>query len=546
MELDIDKELAEVKEYEVKLAKLNELRRKVGTEGISREIGLGLEDLCGGPIQGIDIRKLTTNPSRASQVAVEAIDLKRIGLMIFGSMALLSLLIKIFNWLFANSKGSPGGGGGGGKSNDTRKLEEALEKKIEEAEAYMAKLKADPDAEVLRRRLTDGSYTNAPQAVEVIIKTAISTGKYNVDQIDRMLMRVLLWCKMFKFVGVEECKDHPGFIAMMHLASNYGSSIDMSLIGFMDDIPCLTQDVMVNYTGRLGPQKRLAQLKQHYTATRMARYINPKSMDDANMLAEMIKETVDGIENMLDIYEDKMEGRLTGDAGEEKYQAAILRMRKELFSKESKYYRVGRAHSNVNGLVDLHNFNADWRQTEIDARQLEMAGVPVEDIHVEPMPYTPISPTIHASIWREIFAILDHSKVTLTVPLPINAHKEKFPFMLDNFQLLYKVAFDSMDRVNNAISAANSREMASFHKDIGKISKELERDASKLRDRVKMMRGRAGEIIYHMPPGTKEGDLLIPMEKFLAGAADTGKFLVQFCKDVERARAAADTWKFKI
>lgn len=544
MELDIDNELREVEEYERKLAALNELRQKVGTEGISREIGLGLEDLCGGPIPGIDIRKLTANPSRASQVAVEAIDIKRFGLMVFGSVALLTLLIKMFNWLFTSSKGHPGGGGGGGGGSA---LERELDKKLAEAQERIDEIREDPDLAVQENMLSSGQFKRAPETVEVIMKLAVKSKKFTSAQLPIVYARAYEWCEYFNMTNaVRECDNrNPAYLALLHLILNYDSRIDMRLIAFMDDVPALDKETARQYRARKPGPMQTYKADLHYSETKLSRYISTPRMDDANALGEMIKDTVINIDKMLDLYDDMMDGKLNTDEKREMYDRSLKRMKEELFGENSKY-RHAANRSTKDSLVVIQPTYTPMHNVQLSVDKLELMGVPIHSVRVEQLPYQAAMPSVWADVWKEYFETLQHASLTLTPPRRVNSENENFPNQLRQFATVYKFMFDNMDRITTAISNSESREVDNFYRSINKLAKGLESDAERIRKRVKNLQRKGDDIIYEIDPKVEDGNMLIPMEKFLNSAVHTGKSLVTFCKHVEIARDAAKTWLFKI
>lgn len=543
MDLDIDNELREVEKFQQQLAQLEAMRQKIGTEGISREIGLGLEDLCGGPIPGLDIRKLTTNPSRASQVAVEAIDLKKIGLMVFGSLAMLTLLIKMFNWLFASTKGNPGGGGGGSPAA----MERELEKKVEEVQDRIRELEENPDDVILERWLAEDKFRNSPQTVQALMRLAMRSKAYTPDQISVMYTRAYEWCMVWNMVNVEDevGKMNPAYLAMLHLVTNPGSKLDMRLIAFMDDVPALDKDIARSYRARNPSQAhQLHMADRPFNETKLSRYISSPRMDDANNLADMIYGTVNGIERLLDLYEDMMTGKLNTEEKRAMYTKGVERMKQELFGESSKYNHVSKTRTR-DSLIVLEQPHGTDEQTMKDiVMRYEAMGFPVTSAHQEPLPYMAAVPSIWFDTWRMYIEALDHATLTMTPPKPINSRNENFQNQMKAFMTVYRFMMKNMDQINTAIADSRSREVDGFYKSINKISKNLERDAEKIKNRVKGMQKMGDDIRYHLNSATPDGNMLKPMEAFLNSAIYAAKSLVTFCKHVEIARKAAETWVF--
>lgn len=545
MNLDIDNELRVVEEFQRKLAELDALRARIGTEGISREIGLGLEDLCGGPIPGIDVRKLTANPSRASQVAVEAIDIKRVGMMFFGSIALLTLMIKMFSWLFSSSKGNPGGGGGGGGGA----MSKELDKMVEEVEKEIERYREDPDDILRERWLQQDKYRNAPETVAVIMRLVLKNKSIGMEQASIIYARAYEWCKFFGMTNaVTECDNrNPAYLALLHLTLNQGTSLDMRICAFMDNVPAVSEQIAKSYEARHDiPGLRFARQGRHHRETTMTRYIDSRRMDEANNIAMMVDGTIEGIQSLLDLYEDMMNGRLRTDDQMGKYTKAVARMKEELFGERSKYRHVHKGNnSNPDSLLIMRP--AELGEKDVLDAQLryDLAGKPYDSITHDPSPYMMMTPSIWADSWKMYMEVLEDANISMTVPVRYTSEVELFPVKIQRFQTLYEFLFSNMNRIEDAVLDSKSREVDGFYKSINRISKKMEKESENLRERVKRMQ-KAGDEINYTLPHTPDGNMLRAMEKFLNTSVHASKMLIAYCKHVEIARKAADGWVFKI
>lgn len=111
---------------------LTEYRNRIVREGMCKSVGLGLEAISPGILNGTNLAKLSEAPSLTyANFGIEAIDWKRVGLIGVAFTALGAILIKFITWLYELVTGDRLSGGKT-KSVISREYEQKAKKQIEE------------------------------------------------------------------------------------------------------------------------------------------------------------------------------------------------------------------------------------------------------------------------------------------------------------------------------------------------------------------------------------------------------------------------------
>lgn len=85
---------------------LIEYQTRIGVEGMSQDIAVGLETLVPGILNGVSMHAFTTLPSRTKQtVALEAINWQKVAAIASAVFSIITIILKLLDWLLGILKG---------------------------------------------------------------------------------------------------------------------------------------------------------------------------------------------------------------------------------------------------------------------------------------------------------------------------------------------------------------------------------------------------------------------------------------------------------
>lgn len=154
-------------------ASLEEARNRIFSDGMSRNLAIGLESMTPGILEGHHINSFTAiGSSTKRKVALEAIDFKKGSIIAVGIGVVIGLLVKLFNWIYDRWLES-------GRQKDAearmdryhKELEKTRKKFEEERDELVDRLFKNPDSNRIKNRYGfDGPlgfiYANLAKRVE--------------------------------------------------------------------------------------------------------------------------------------------------------------------------------------------------------------------------------------------------------------------------------------------------------------------------------------------------------------------------------------------
>lgn len=509
--LNIDEELKAVDEIETKLTRLNACKVRVGNEGMSRELGYELQDLCGGPITGIDPRKLTANPSfTGSAVANEAIDIKRAALMMMGSMAVLALLIKLLQWIFGSSGGGGRGGGGGSGSSHLNKIEDEVKELVREAEKRREKLIEDPDAEAKH------IYFGRSLAEKFIEDILIQRKGLSLEQRQVLMSRVSAWFQLYKIMGVEQEQNNPAFVLMVHLAKNPDKCIDFRMAAFAKEFIVSSKESM----------SKIETITSEYNANKkykgfvlLKQYISQDLLDEAFEVMELIRNSVDNMTEITDIYDVMVKYPNDRNAPEEleAYKAAFI---KELFGDRSPYKRRGQD-------KDVHIITVD---TSRNASAFHETTTHIPD--------GPAVKSTYVDVWDIQMADMADATLRLDTPPDARSGVDTYAIKLVKYGHMYNWFFANSDVLLGILENSNIRQLSSFKDKLNALAKKTEKEAKELQERIIKYQKAGAHLDY-----LTNRNMLDTIGLFLNGTLTATKALAKYCKHIEQAQKAVAMFK---
>ena len=505
--LDIDDELREVQNIETQLKRLDGCKKRIGNEGMSREIGIELQDLCGGPIDGIDVRRLTANPSSTgSIVANEAIDIKRIALMMVGSVAVLTLLIKLLQWLFGSSGG---GGGGGGGSAPLREMEDEVKKLVEEAKDRKDQLENNPDSTHTRRF----GNSLADHFIEEIL---LKRGNLSVEDRGLLMSRVKAWFQAFKIMDPDLSINHPAFIIIAYLAAYPNRCLDFRMLAFADEsmVCCkeaATKIDAITTAYRTG--------KKLHGVPILKRYISQELLDEANDIMELIRDSVDIMAEVTDIYESTVKYPNSKKLDDELayYKNLVV---DRLFGEKSTFAR--RTHDS-----DYHIITVD-----------PSSNVTNYNNATTNIPTGPTLKSVFVDTWTIQMSELAKAKLQMVVDTNARAAVDSFGTNLAIFGNMYQWFFTDENIITSILENANMRQLKSFKDKLHSLSKKTEKEAKDLQERIKRLQSKGAHIDF-----MTNRNLVDTIDIFLKSTIAATKSLATYCKHIEIADDAIKAFK---
>lgn len=506
--LDIDDELREVQNIETQLKRLDGCKKRIGNEGMSREIGIELQDLCGGPIDGIDVRRLTANPSSTgSIVANEAIDIKRIALMMVGSVAVLTLLIKLLQWLFGSSGG--GGGGGGGGSAPLREMEDEVKKLVEEAKDRKDQLENNPDSTHTRRF----GNSLADHFIEEIL---LKRGNLSVEDRGLLMSRVKAWFQAFKIMDPDLSINHPAFIIIAYLAAYPNRCLDFRMLAFANEsmVCCkeaATKIDAITTAYRTG--------KKLHGVPILKRYISQELLDEANDIMELIRDSVDIMAEVTDIYESTVKYPNNKKLDDELayYKNLVV---DRLFGEKSAFAR--------------RTQDSDYHIITIDPS----SSVTNYNNATTNIPTGPTLKSVFVDTWTIQMSELAKAKLQMVVDTNARAAVDSFGTNLAVFGNMYQWFFTDENIITSILENANMRQLKSFKDKLHSLSKKTEKEAKDLQERIKRLQSKGAHIDF-----MTNRNLVDTIDIFLKSTIAATKSLATYCKHIEIADDAIKAFK---
>lgn len=548
MDFDIDDELNEIETLQRNLAELDRIRGIVATEGMSRSIGLGLESLFGGSIPNIDIRKLTVNPSMTNQrLALEAIDWKRMALMVVGFSAVLGLLIKLFQWIFGSS-GRGGGGGGGGGSSATqaaRKYAEELRKTVADnaerlREEVIEPVRTNPDR-VFKAKYIEKQGPTHNSMVTAILAMLVDNDNVNEAQFMLLVMRIEYWFKLFEDGGYydvnDAIEDHwPPFYAAVWMVRNPDKVIDPAAIAFYDQVPPISEEQAYKYSDSLrrGINKDLDLRRELRDG--MTRMVDAQKLEDIILLMEVVEQTIKESDEMMHIL------RLNIKAGTDPYEDRefvniVKRVMRQLVGDDSRFARfVEDPNRDREHLLEVLTCDVRDRTAPGGIVTKEIASKRWGDY-----PYLLERATGFDLAWELMFNFIGNDTINMRIDKKnineTDINKQYFGVVKKHAMLLRHM-FMSRDRFLDARQHATSKTLVLYNDDLEKKAKRIERIAEDALTEAKRLEQEQQRI--RAPENLRvNSDGLKILQAFLDSIVFATKRVALYTTNVRRAKRGA-------
>ena len=341
--------------------------------------------------------------------------------------------------------------------------------------------------------------------------------------------------------AVKDCNY--AFLSMGWLALNPTKVIDPRICAFMNKVPPVTRELAGRYRAKDPTFDRYRNGMGTVNNVWLSKYIRPDTMSQALEITKIVDMMVGSMMNFLDMHEAAK--TRTDEAYQEAYNRETTKLISMMFDKNSPLADFTNQIKHQDVLVlagqGIKGIRTPQMMMEITAIAKQKNLRP----YYEPKPFALLEETIWASEWANQFEYLSDSPIDLIPMKSITANPDPWPHKLEKHQNFYRWLFNRpVEEFQTALFESRSRQTAGFHKELEKLSKQVEKEALVLRDRVQKMQKAGDKIEFELGQFTDGTDLIFMIEKFLKSTIPGVKVLITFCKHVEIAKNAAETFNF--